>query len=179
MEDIYFDYLDTLEETVCISKCCDDIKNHIIHKNIINCNKCNSIVSNIIELPEWRNYSDCSTIDENRCGMPLNELLPDSSTGSTIKQQFRSSNKSMNQVIRYQQWNSMTYKERSIYKVFTELSTIGKKNNLPNKIINESKALYKLVSEIKITFPEPTFASATISTPYSSGQSSPQVSGFL
>ncbi|MBD23882.1 MAG: hypothetical protein CMG46_02600 [Candidatus Marinimicrobia bacterium] len=154
MEEELFEYLDTYNKdniSECNRLCCDNIMNHVLHNNIINCNQCNSIISNIIELPEWRNYGDNNSIDDNRCGMPLNELLPDSSTGSTIKQHYKSSNKSMNQVIRYQQWNSMTYKERSIYKVFTELSTIGKSNNLSNKVINESKALYKIISETKIS----------------------------
>ena len=76
--------------------------------------------------------------------------LPDSSHGSTIKNKYNS-NKTMNRVIQVQQWNGMTYKERSIYKVFNELIDSGKKNNLPTIIINESKSLYKIIAENKIS----------------------------
>ena len=146
-----FTYLDTYDIVPCSDKiCCDNIKNNYYHKDIIKCKQCASTICNIIDLPEWRNYNSNISINENRCGMPLNELLPSSSIGTTIKNNYKSS-KSMSQVIRYQQWNSMTYKERSIYKVFTEISSIGKKYDLPLIIINEAKALYKLISDIKIS----------------------------
>ena len=79
----------------------------------------------------------------------LNLLLPDSSVGTSIK---NGSNKSgMYQVKQYQRWTSMIYKERSMYKVYTELSNICKKNDIPEIIITESKSLYKLVCETKIS----------------------------
>ena len=57
----------------------------------------------------------------------------------------------MNQIRRYQQWQGMPYKERSLYKVFTEITDICKKNNIPNIIITEAKSLYTIVSETKIS----------------------------
>ena len=37
----------------------------------------------------------------------------------------------MNQIRKYQQYNQMPYKERSLYKVFLEIQEVCKKNNLP------------------------------------------------
>ena len=53
--------------------------------------------------------------------------------------------------LKYQEWTSMSYKERSVYKIFTELTTICKKNNIPIKIETEAKSLYKIITTTKIT----------------------------
>lgn len=130
--------------------CCDNYNNYIINNDVIYCKICNDIVSNIIDSPEWKNYNCSESINSNRCGMPTNILLPDSSHGSTISNKYNH-NKTMNRVIQVQQWNGMSYKERSLYKVFNEIIDNCNKHNLPNIIINESKSLYKIVSETKIS----------------------------
>ena len=64
---------------------------------------------------------------------------------------FNSNGKTMNQIRKYQQYNQMPYKERSLYKVFCDIATICKKSNLPTKIQEEAKSLYKIVSATKIS----------------------------
>ena len=138
----------TINKTI---DCCDNTDNYSLHNGIIICKKCKSTITNIIDTPEWRFYGseDTKNSDPTRCGMAINLLLPDSSVGTSIK---NGSNKSgMYQVKQYQRWTSMTYKERSMYKVYTELSNICKKNDIPEIIITESKSLYKLVCETKIS----------------------------
>ena len=132
--------------------CCDNLNNYNIQENTIICNKCNNCITNILDSPEWRYYGseDSKNRDPTRCGMALNILLPDSSVGTIVSNQF-SKDKSMFQVKKYQQWTSMTYKERSLYKVFNQITDICNKNNLPQIIINESKSLYKIISDIKIS----------------------------
>ena len=148
---------DTLFDTFNIEKkneildCCDDTDNYSLHNFIIICKKCNSTITNIIDTPEWRFYGneDTKSSDPTRCGMAVNPLLPDSSVGTSIK---NGSNKSgMYQVKKYQQWTSMSYKERSMFKVYNDISRICKKNNIPEIIITESKSLYKIVCENKIS----------------------------
>ena len=119
---------------------------------MIYCNKCNCVISNISNNPEWRYYgsSDTKATDPTRCGLPINVLLPKSSVGSIVSNQF-SKDKSMYQVKKYTSWNSMTYKERSIYKIFSEITEICKKNDIQQIIVNESKSLYKLISEQRIS----------------------------
>ena len=48
--------------------------------------------------------------------------------------------------------SGMPYKERSIYKVFLEIQNVCNRHNIPSKIINEAKSIYKkIVSTTKIS----------------------------
>ena len=49
--------------------------------------------NNISDKPEWRYYGadDTKSGDPTRCGMPVNLLLPDSSVGSIILNQYSNS----------------------------------------------------------------------------------------
>jgi transcription initiation factor TFIIB len=48
-------------------------------------------------------------------------------------------------------WNSMTYKERSLYNIFDSLSTSAANSGIPPSIIDEAKMLYKQISETRIS----------------------------
>ena len=149
--DDMFNELDTIERVEIAYDCCNDTNNYKISDDIILCNICNNIITNIVDTPEWRYYGndDTKNGDPTRCGIAVNLLLPESSVGSVIRGY---SNKSgMYQVKKYQQWTNMTYKERSLFKVFVEIANICNKNNIPKIIINEAKSLYKLISNIKIS----------------------------
>jgi transcription initiation factor TFIIB len=132
--------------------CCNIIENHKNVNGVIECLKCSKIISNILSTPEWRYYGadDTKSGDPTRCGMPMNALLPDSSVGSIILNQY-SKDKNMNQIKKYQDWSSMTYKERSTYKVYNVITDICKKCDLPKVIEIEAKSLYKIISETKIS----------------------------
>tara|TARA_Y100001958_G_C21246399_1_gene576846 strand:- start:1830 stop:2786 length:957 start_codon:yes stop_codon:yes gene_type:complete len=107
--------------------------------------------NNILDKPEWRyyGYNDTKSSDPTRCGFAVNPLLPESSVGTTIKPGYYG--KSMNKTKRMVDWNSMTYKERSLNKIFNDIQNICNKNNIPPKISQESKSLYKIMSENKIS----------------------------
>ena len=147
-----FKELDRLTETEKSYICCNDTKNYKMDRSIIICKKCNKTISNILDSPEWRYYGseDTKSSDPTRCGMPVNVLLPESSVGTVVSNQF-SKDKGMYKVKEYQSWTSMTYKERSKYKVFIEIIEVCKKNSLPQVIINEAKSLYKIISDTKIS----------------------------
>ena len=151
--DKYFTSLDELTSSQELTKpiCCDNIENHIISDGLTTCNKCNNTVSNIIGGPEWRYYgvSDSRVSDPTRCGMPVNQLLPESSVGTSIS--YRGSNPRMYKLRRYQQWNGMPYKERSLLKVFEEITRKCVDNDIPPIIIHEAHSLYKIVSSTKIS----------------------------
>ena len=149
--DDMFNELDTIERVEIAYDCCNDTNNYKISNDIILCNICSNTISNIVDTPEWRYYGsdDTKNGDPTRCGIAVNPLLPESSVGSVIRGY---SNKSgMYQVKKYQQWTNMTYRERSLYKVFVGIANICNKNNIPTIIINEAKSLYKLISDIKIS----------------------------
>ena len=148
-----FNYLDSLNqvEEVKVKDCCKEKANFMVDNGVVQCKICLNSISNISENPEWRYYgmNDTKNCDPTRCGMPINSLLPESSVGSSVA--YNSNNKTMNQIRKYQQWNGMPYKERSLYKVFVDIQDTCKAGGLPSKIINESKALYKIISSTKIS----------------------------
>lgn len=116
------------------------------------CVCCFSVIDRFIDqTAEWRYYGaeDNKSVDPTRCGMPVNELLPESSMGAVIgycpNESFE-----MRIIRKYQMWNCMTYKERSLYNIFDTLTVNAVNNGIPKSIIEEAKAFYKKLSEHKI-----------------------------
>ena len=148
----YFKNLDEICKDTSIEdkKCCDDSNNHQNDNGQVICCKCNNIITNILTNPEWRYYgtSDNKSGDPTRCGMPVNQLLPVSSLGSTIACKY---NKDMQKIKKYQSWNGMPYKERSMWRVFLDIDGVCKKNNLLPVISETAKSLYKEVASLKIS----------------------------
>lgn len=149
----FFSSLDelTVVEPSKKTNCCDKSKNHLFSEGMILCKECGNTVTNIIEGAEWRYYGsqDSKSSDPTRCGMPVNQLLPESSVGTTIS--YRGGNQSMNKIRKYQRWQGMPYKERSLLKVFQDISRLCKKEGIPEVIIKEAHVLYKIVSTTKIS----------------------------
>lgn len=117
------------------------------------CQECHVIAGRLIDHgAEWRYYGceDSKNVDPNRCGMPTSELLPDSSLGSRIgytpNETFE-----VKMMRKYHMWNSMTYRERSLYTIFDTLTTNAVNNGISKSIIEEAKMLYKQVSEARIS----------------------------
>ena len=152
--DKFFSSLDeiTSDESITKDTCCDRSVNHLLSDGMITCKECNNVVTNIIDGPEWRFYgaSDSKSCDPTRCGMPVNQLLPESSVGSFISNRGPRTF-TMYKVRKYQQWGGMPYKERTLLKVFQDISRLCKAANIPEMIIKEAHVLYKIVSTTKIT----------------------------
>ena len=145
----YFEKLDEMYEVEERAKtCCELEGNYCMSEGVITCKSCNNVINNIVDTPEWRNYK-ASSGNPTRCGMPSNNLLPQSSLGTSIAS--RGYNLKMKKVDQYQKWNSMPYKERSLYKVFNDIDAKCKKNNLPPIIGNTAKSYYRTISETKIS----------------------------
>lgn len=117
------------------------------------CKSCSSITSRFIDAnAEWRYYGaeDSKSSDPTRCGMPVNDLLPESSLGSVISNKMNESY-DMRMIRKYHMWNSMSYKERTLYNIFDSITVNATNSGISNSIIEEAKAFYKRVSESKIT----------------------------
>lgn len=152
--DKYFENLEEItekEEIIKEKTCCEEIKNHGTDGGVIVCSICKNTVSNIIDGPEWRYYGANDTKNSNptRCGMPINELLPQASSGTSIS--YRGGGSEMRRVRTFQQWNGIPYKERSLLKVFQEISDKCKKADIPQIIIKEAQSLYSVISSTKIS----------------------------
>jgi len=100
---------------------------------------------------EWRYYGnlDNKSSDPTRVGMPTNELLPKSSLGSVISNKYRTS--SFNRLRQYQQWNSMPYKERSLWNIYSKIQLQAGNAGISKNVIDKAKALYKTISETRIS----------------------------
>lgn len=117
------------------------------------CKHCGDIIGRYIDTgAEWRYYGNDDTKgnDPTRCGLPTSELLPDSSLGSLIGYTTKETHE-LRMMRRYHMWNSMSYKERSLYNIFDTLTVNAVNNGINKSIIDEAKMLYKQISELKIS----------------------------
>jgi len=154
--ELYFSNLSELsqqdnEEETNEENCCSKVMNQQMGEGVVLCKICNNVVTNIVDGPEWRYYGsgDSKSSNPTRCGMPTNELLPKSSMGTTISN--RGGGHNMNKVRRYQKWNGIPYKERSLLKVFQDITDKCSKGGLPPIIIKESHSLYNIIANNKIS----------------------------
>ena len=51
-----FEELDKLEITIDSNECCLSINNYIFINELVKCKKCDTLISNISDNPEWRFY---------------------------------------------------------------------------------------------------------------------------
>ena len=123
----------------------------IINGELI-CRNCGCINDTVIDAnAEWRYYGsdDSKFSDPTRCGLPTNDLLPQSSLGSSIGYRYGESFE-MRKIRNYHLWNAMPYRERALYGVFEIIQIRAINNGIPSCIIDEAKNLYKKISEIQI-----------------------------
>ena len=101
---------------------------------------------------EWRYYgdTDSKSTDPTRVGMPVNNLLPESSLGTMISSKGKHSF-DFDKIRQYHSWNTMPYKERSLYKIYEKLQNQASSGGIPPFIIKNSQAMYKLTSETCIS----------------------------
>jgi transcription initiation factor TFIIB len=134
---------------------CEFCKKHavILMDGQYTCRECHAVNDRYIDTgAEWRyyGYDDNKSGDPSRCGLPTSELLPESSLGTIIGNKAGDCYE-MRILRKYQMWNSMTYKERTLYNVFDTLTVNAVNNGIPTSIIDEAKMLYKKISEMKIS----------------------------
>lgn len=99
---------------------------------------------------EWRFYGadDNSGPDMSRCGMPVNNLLKESSFGCRINCNGKSTYE-MRKIRRYTEWQSMPYKEKSKYDDFQMISVLASKGGITKLIINDAIRYYDKISNEK------------------------------
>ena len=117
------------------------------------CKVCNTVLRRYLDhSAEWRYYGhdDSKTTDPARCGPPVNELLPSIGSILTATGAMRCSIGSR-MIRKYQMWNAMTYRERSLYTVCDFLTVTSSRNGIQPVILEEAKNMYKKISEMKIS----------------------------
>ncbi len=111
--------------------------------------QCGLLYTDVIdETAEWRfhNAEDSKSADPARCGMPINPLLAESSYGCKILYSSGSSYE-MRKLRRYNEWQSMSYKEKSQYEEFQRITIIANNSGIPKIIIDEALRYHKKISE--------------------------------
>lgn len=103
-----------------------------------NCGLFSSMV--VVSSQEWRSYNDSSP-DSDRCGMPVNPLLPKSSFGTMVL------GTGYEFIRKLDKWNNVVYKEKSLLNVFGIIGKDSKKGGLPQCVIDKANLLYKILSE--------------------------------
>lgn len=100
---------------------------------------------------EWRYYAgddNNKSKDPSRCGMPANELLPNTSIGVIIS----NSNKEtydMKKIRNLQYWSNISYKESNLIKIFNNITIITQNGGISGCITEEAKIMYMKVSALK------------------------------
>jgi transcription initiation factor TFIIIB Brf1 subunit/transcription initiation factor TFIIB len=136
------------EETINDSDECVNCKakNSLIQdmkEGFVVCNNCGIVCDELLDCnPEWKNYDD-GNITNGRCGVATNFFYPKSSLGTTI------AGSNYNRIKRSHNWGTMPYRERSLYLVLDEITVRCEKYYIKKIIIDDSKFLYKKISECK------------------------------
>jgi len=121
----------------------DDIIEDTSH-GILVCKSCGQVIENLMDLgAEWTQYNDDNKKDMTRCSHPISQLLPQSSTATTISGTCSSRIKTLHG------WSAMPYKERSlneVFKIIQKKCFIGK---IMRCIEDDAKIMYKNISDCK------------------------------
>eukprot|EP00798_Chlamydomonas_sp_ICE-L_P019696 gene19696-26387_t len=118
------------------------------------CNKCGTMMDRFIDQgAEWRYFgnNDTKGKDPSRCGMPNSDLLPEGSLSTYVGMSSGKCNKNLMRITRYQLWNSMPYKERSLFNAIEHLTVKAVNCGVCPSIIDEAKVLYKRVFEMQLS----------------------------
>ena len=138
--------------------CCSGAR-PVLDEGLYVCCGCGTVSGRFIDSrPEWR--STAGGVDDGgracqdmaRCGLPVDELLPDASMSSTtvgFVPWGRACRETMDMrmVRRYHVWNGMTYKERCLLSAFDALTVRASNSGINRIIIDEAKVLYKRMYE--------------------------------
>ena len=141
----------TLLQTICHYCNSDDIS---INMGILCCKSCGAFLEQEISSDaEWRYYGsdDSKSTNPIRCGMTTNRLLPKSSLGSVIGYLYGKRRYEFDKWRKYHQWNAMPYAERALHAEFKDITEKCKRGGINSCVIKDSKQLYKMVTEVKLS----------------------------
>lgn len=119
------------------------------------CSKCCTLETRYIDgNAEWRyyGYEDSKHNNPTRVGTPSSIFIPKSSLGTVIgTENVRGNGYEFHRIRRYQMFQSMPYKERSLLHVMENLNSNAANSGIPSSIIEEAKMMYKKVSDHSIS----------------------------
>lgn len=136
-------FCDSLERTMC--------------DGVWSCLSCHTLVGRVLDYgAEWRSFpTDEGRADVSRCSTltcdlitPLGCALRAGGSGPGVGQRARACRSGAGAVMmsRHQSWNALTYRERSLCKVFVLMSARTSMYSIASSIVQEAKHMYKHVS---------------------------------
>lgn len=125
-------------------------KNFVYEDGYCCCTQCGGIAEDVVIHSKELSYASETSKQQVRVGMPVNPLLPTSSLGSVIAAKGRY-NPTTKKMCQYHQWNSMPYKERSLWSVYNRIMNKARRGGISNVLIDEAKSIYKNLSEVNIS----------------------------
>lgn len=124
---------------------CEEFDYLINDGEMIVCTNCGVENNRIIDYnPEWRFYgSDDNkrSSDPNRCGMPTNQIISESSLSTVITGHGFEVYRKLNS------WNGLTYKEKSLISIINKIAQKASVGNVPQSIIDATMKMYQIISK--------------------------------
>lgn len=118
------------------------------------CGKCGHMDLDVVDMsPEWTfgGGEAGNKVDQTRCGMAINPLLPESSFGSIVLHSSKNSTE-MHKIRCYTEWQSVPYKEKTLYEEFQYIAASAAAAGLPKIIVDEAMLVYKTIMDNPVSF---------------------------
>jgi transcription initiation factor TFIIB len=156
--DVISNFNDNNSNYKCNNKNCDGFfenDDFMIIDSCYICKKCNTIFDKIIECnSDSKSYINSDNKDKPRCSIATNDMCPNMSLSTSISLNSGSYCKNYytySIIKKYQDWNSSSYREISLFNVTDYIMQIASKADISKTIINEANQMYKELSEKKIS----------------------------
>lgn len=102
---------------------------------------------------EWRYYGgddNTKSKDPARCGMPTNDILPNSGMGVIFGHKGKETH-DMKKVRNLQYWSHLSYHDSNLIKIFTNITILSQNGGISSCITEEAKIMYMKVSALKMS----------------------------
>jgi transcription initiation factor TFIIIB Brf1 subunit/transcription initiation factor TFIIB len=134
---------DNINKKTCFN--CKQTDSLISECEMVVCTSCGAENEYIIDYQaEWRYYgSDDNkrSSDPNRCGIPSNPIIPDSSLSTVIL------GKGFEVFRKLNSWNGLSYKQRTLIAILNKIAIKANIDNVPQSIIDATMNMYKMISQ--------------------------------
>lgn len=120
---------------------CGATDEEIRHEEMSICTKCGEVLGRLYDTTaEYRYFAnDDRGGDPCRVGAPQDHRLPEASLGTMM---LGGQGRNMYRIKKFQIWNAMPYKERSLLQIFDRLSLVATNYGISSSILEETKEMY-------------------------------------
>lgn len=158
----FLQYAGTTPQDMAINECpfCASQSRPTLVDGILSCVGCCTILDRVMDYgAEWRIFQgDNNRSDTSRCSIMISDLI--TPLGCVIRagghggsgQRSKDSRAGLSAVMmsKHQGWNALTYRERSLCKVFEVINCRTSIHNIAPCIVYEAKHMYKQVSHGRV-----------------------------